>query len=142
MRDEDDLAAHHLVRRGLELGLRIEPDDFARDALRPGRGAVAERRDHQLLRKGRENGRGLRSACPHRHVERLDPDIGKAHRLQLSHRPFACPGLGLGPGHPLADLCRQSFDDVPGIFILECTIAKVGDIGGDGLRERRSGGRD
>src|SRR5205085_7716290 len=49
---ENDLAANGRVRRALEVGDTVEADDFARDARRAGRSAIAERRDDQLLGKG------------------------------------------------------------------------------------------
>ena len=132
--DEDDLAAHRLGRRGLELGHAVEADDFGGDSLRRGRAAVAERGDDQRLREGRED-LGLSSpADPDRHVEVLDADIGEAHRGELRDRPGAGAGFRFRAGEPRPDLGRQSFDDVPGIIVAVSaasrSAATLGSTGG------------
>ncbi len=124
---EDDLALHHLIRRGLELAERVEADDLAGDSLGRGRGAVAERGDDQLLGEGREDLRRFGAAGPGRHVERFDPDVGESHRLEPGDRPIARAGFRLGPGEALADFGRQSFGDVPGVIVVERGLAQRGD---------------
>ena len=122
------------IGRGVQRFERVEADDLAGDPLRRRRAAVAERGDDQPLREGREDLGALRAAGPHRHVERLDPDVGETERLQPGDRPVARAGFGLGPGEPLADLGGEPFDDVPGIIVLQRGIAQRGD-----LRVGRSG---
>jgi hypothetical protein len=122
VRDEHDLAPNCVVRGRLQVGERVKAHNSARDPLRRCRAAVAERRDHQFLRKGREDFGRFGSASPNRHVERLDPDVRETERPELRDRPIAGPGLGLGPGQALTNLGRQPFGDVPGVIVIECRI--------------------
>ena len=119
----------------------VEVDDLAGDALRAGRAAVAERRDDQLLREGRDDLGAFRAARPDRHVERLDVDVGEAHRRQFGDGPVAGARLGFGRREALADFGRQPFDDVPGIMIVrERIVAQRGDPRiGDDWRRQASG---
>ena len=138
MVDEDDLAFDGAVRGCPQRIDTVKIDDLPGYAGRTGRTAIAQRSDREFLRKGRDDLGGLGAAGPYRHRERLDVNIGKAHRLQPSKGPVACAGLGLRRGKALADFRGQSFRDVPGVMVIvEGIVPKRCDLGinKDGRRQ-------
>ena len=127
--DEHDLAAHRFVGRGGQRLDAVEGDQLAVDRLAAGSAPLLPNAvTASGWGKGAEDFGALRAAHPHRHVERLDADVGEAQRLQLGDRPVAGAGLCLGPGEARADFGRQPFGDVPGIIVLERGIAERGDL--------------
>jgi len=128
MGDEHNPALHRRRIGGLERGEAVEADQFGLQPLRTGAAAVAECGEDQRLREGGDDlGRSV-APFPIGDLERLDPDVCEAQRLELRDGPVAGARFGIAAGLARADFGGEALGDLPGQIVGQRGVTQPGGL--------------